>query len=153
MGAPSGAPTFLLVWSATEAERDVYVVAPVEEQQPPSAEQTRPPFWRNLTVIKWISQIVFLVFFVWLFRLLIVQAVQNLEDRNIPFSWGFLGQPFGVKLREGFNTDPATGFEALAVGMVNMLRITFSGIIAATILGTIIGVGRLSSNWIVNSRR
>ena len=125
------------------------MVAPVEERRSSSADQTRPPFWRNLTVIKWVSQIAFLAFFVWLFLLLVTQAVQNLADRDLPFSWDFLGQPFGVKLREGFNTDPATGLEALAVGMVNMLRITFSGIIAATILGTVIGVARLSSNWIV----
>ena len=125
------------------------MVAPVEEQHPPSAEQTRPPFWRNLTVIKWISQIAFLVFFVSLFLVLVNQAVENLEARDLPFSWDFLGQPFGVQVLEGFNTAPASGLEALAVGMVNMLRITFSGIVAATILGTIIGVARLSNNWIV----
>ena len=125
------------------------MVAPVEPQQPPSADQTRPPFWRNLTVIKWISQVAFLAFFVWLFLLLVTQAVDNLEARDLPFSWDFLGQPFGVKVGEGFNVDPASGLEALAVGMVNMLRITFSGIVAATILGTVIGIARLSSNWIV----
>ncbi|NND01789.1 MAG: ABC transporter permease subunit, partial [Acidimicrobiia bacterium] len=34
--------------------------------------------------------------------------------------------------------------------MVNMLRITVSGIVAATILGTLIGIARLSKNWIVS---
>ena len=125
------------------------MVAPVEEKHPPSAEQTRPPFWRNLTVVKWVSQVAFLAFSVWLFLLLVTQAVDNLAARDLPFSWDFLGQPFGVKLGEGFNTDPASGLEALAVGMVNMLRITFSGIVAATLLGTVIGVARLSNNWIV----
>ncbi|MXZ69172.1 MAG: hypothetical protein F4Z17_09430 [Acidimicrobiia bacterium] len=36
------------------------------------------------------------------------------------------------------------------MGMVNMLRVTWSGVIAATILGTVIGISRLSSNWIVS---
>lgn len=125
------------------------MTAPVEER-PASAEQAKPPFWRNITVVKWAAQIGFLAAFVWLFWILITQAAANLEARNIPFSWDFLGEPLGVQLLEGFNTSPESGLEALAVGMVNMLRITFSGIIAATILGTIIGVARLSSNWIVS---
>ena len=124
------------------------MVAPVEER-PSYAEQAKPPFWRNLTVVKWVSQIGFLVFFAWLFWILISQAASNLRFRGIQFSWDFLGQPFTSQVTEGFNTAPATSLEALAVGMVNMLRITFSGIMAATILGTVIGVARLSSNWIV----
>ena len=120
------------------------------EPRPESVEQARPPIWRNITVVKWTAQIGFLVFFVWLFYILVTQASSNLELTGIPFSWDFLGEPLGVKLSEGFNVDPQSGLEALAVGMVNMLRITGSGILAATILGTIIGIARLSSNWIVS---
>jgi len=125
------------------------VVTPLEPRTS-SAEQERPPFWRNITVIKWAAQLLFLTFFIWLFYILISQAVTNLRGTGIPFSWDFLREPLGVQLGEGFNTSPSSGMEALAVGMVNMLRITFSGIIAATLLGTIIGVARLSSNWIVS---
>ncbi len=125
------------------------MVAPVEER-PSSAEQAKPPFWRNLTVVKWVSQVAFLFFFLWLFWLLGTQAASNLVARDLPFSWDFLGEPLGVQVTEGFNTSPDTGLEALAVGMVNMFRITFSGIVAATLLGTLIGISRLSSNWIVN---
>lgn len=101
-------------------------------------------------VIKWSTQIGVLIAFVWLTYVLITQATANLRATGIPFSWDFLGEPLGVKLGEGFNTDPESGLEALAVGMVNMLRITWSGIIAATLLGTLIGISRLSSNWIVS---
>ncbi len=125
------------------------MVKPLEPRTDTS-EHARPPLWRNITVVKWAAQIAFLAFFVWLFWILITQAASNLRATGIPFTWGFLGEPLGVKLGEGFNTDPATGLEALAVGMVNMLRITVSGIVAATILGTLIGIARLSSNWIVS---
>ena len=37
----------------------------------------------------------------------------------------------------------------LQVGMYNMLRITLSGVVAATFFGTILGIARLSKNWIV----
>ncbi len=125
------------------------MVTPLEPRTD-SGEQAKPPFWRNVTVLKWGAQIGFLVFFVWLFYILISEAASNLKQTGIPFSWDFLGDPLGVKLGEGFNTDPESGLEALAVGMVNMVRITISGIVAATILGTIIGIARLSSNWIVS---
>jgi His/Glu/Gln/Arg/opine family amino acid ABC transporter permease subunit len=120
------------------------------EDRPTSAEQAKPPFWRDVTIVKWVAQVGFLVFFLWLFWTLVTQAISNLDTRGISFSWDFLGDPVGITLLEGFNTLPGSAIEALAVGMVNMFRITFSGIIAATILGTMIGVARLSKNWIVS---
>ena len=114
------------------------------------SSQTRVPIWRNVVVIKWATQVGILVGLIWLGYVVITQATTNLRATGIPFSWDFLGEPLGVKLGEGFNTDPESGLEALAVGMVNMLRVTWSGVIAATILGTVIGISRLSSNWIVS---
>ena len=108
------------------------------------------PIWRNVVVIKWATQVGILLGLLWLGYVLITQATTNLRATGIPFSWDFLGEPLGVKLSEGFNTDPESGLEALAVGMVNMIRITWSGVIAATVLGTLIGIARLSSNWIVS---
>jgi len=125
------------------------LVTPVEDR-PASAEQAKPPFWRNITIVKWAAQIGVLAAFVWLAWTLVSEATTNLEVRGIPFSWDFLGEPLGVQLQEGFNTKPGSSIEGLAVGMVNMFRITFSGIIAATVLGTIIGIARLSKNWIVS---
>lgn len=115
-----------------------------------SAEHARPPFWRNALILKWVAQIVFLTGFAWLLWILVTQATANLRATGISFSWDFLGEPVGIKLGEGFNTDPATSLEALTVGMVNMLRVTWSGIIVATLLGALIGIARLSSNWIVS---
>ena len=103
-----------------------------------------------MVVIKWATQLCILVGLLWLGYVVITQATTNLRATGIPFSWDFLGEPLGVKLGEGFNTDPESGLEALAVGMVNMLRVTWGGVIAATILGTVIGISRLSSNWIVS---
>ncbi|WP_420612253.1 ABC transporter permease subunit [Candidatus Spongiisocius sp.] len=114
------------------------------------SSQTRVPIWRNVVAIKWATQLGILLTILWLGYVVITQATTNLRATGIPFSWDFLGEPLGVKLGEGFNTDPESGLEALAVGMVNMLRVTWSGVIAATILGTVIGISRLSSNWIVS---
>lgn len=125
------------------------MVTPVEDR-PASAEQAKAPFWRDITIVKWVAQIGVLAAIVWLAWTLVNEATGNLRVRGIPFSWDFLGDPIGIQLQEGFNTRPGSAIEGLAVGMVNMFRITFSGIIAATVLGTTIGVARLSKNWIVS---
>lgn len=116
----------------------------------PREQQQRVPPWRNVTFLKWAAQIVFLVGLVGLIWILVTQAAANLAERNIDVSFGFLADPPGIALAEGIDVRPATAGRALFVGIVNMLRVTLAGIIAATILGIIIGVSRLSNNWIVN---
>ena len=112
--------------------------------------QTRPPLWRNITVLKWTAQLVTLAGVVALTWFLASQGASNLESRGINVSWNFLSDPPGIAIREGIDVRPDTGARALMTGIVNMLRISLAGIVAATILGTIIGIARLSSNWIVN---
>ncbi len=112
-------------------------------------KQVRPPFWRNTTVLKWVAQLVFLFGFIAIALILIRQVQDNLSDRGITFDFDWLDGRLGFPIREGIDTDPATGGRNILVGIVNTLRVTIFGIIAATILGTIVGVARLSSNWIV----
>ncbi len=113
-------------------------------------QQKRTPLWRNVTVLKWTAQIVVLMAVVSVLWTLGSQAAQNIEDRGLQFGWEWLSEPPGITIREGIDTRPSTGARAILVGIVNMLRVTVSGIIAATILGTIIGIARLSKNWIVS---
>lgn len=112
-------------------------------------EHQRAPLWRNATVLKWAAQLIVLVGVVALFATLASRAAQNFSDSDITFGWTWLSDPTGVQIREGIDTLPDSGARALLVGIVNTLRVTISGIIVATLLGTIIGVARLSSNWIV----
>ena len=105
--------------------------------------------WRNVSFLKWIGQFLFLVVLLMGFRYIFNTGVRNLEATNLPFSWGWLGDTPGVSVSEGFAPLPNSGRQMLQVGMYNMLRITLSGIVAATFLGTILGIARLSKNWIV----
>lgn len=116
----------------------------------PREYQQRVPLWRNITFLKWTAQIVFLAGILLVFWILGREAGDNLRGRNIPVSFNFLADPPGIALAEGIDVRPATGGRALFVGIVNMLRVSVAGIFAATILGIIIGVSRLSSNWIVS---
>jgi general L-amino acid transport system permease protein len=115
-----------------------------------AAPQTKPPLWRNATFLKWAAQIGALAGLLALVIILGSEAASNLRAQGRAFTWDFLTDPPGIQLAEGIFTQPATGLEALATGVVNMLRITFSGILAATLIGVVIGVSRLSTNWLLN---
>ena len=110
----------------------------------------RPPFYRDATVVKWLAQVFALLLVVFALFFLTTQALENLNRQGIEIKYDFLGIGLGSDLREGIDTDPDTAGRALWAGAVNTIRIAVGGIIAATILGVLVGVGRLSSNWIVN---
>ena len=114
------------------------------------ATHERPPFWRNATVLKWAAQLVLVAFLAIVILTLRAQAAANIEDRGITFGTKWLDDPPLISIREGIDLQPDSGARALYAGIVNTLRVSISGILAATILGTIIGVARLSHNWIVN---
>jgi len=101
-------------------------------------------------VIKWAAQLSFLFGFLAIAAIVIPQVQDNLSGQNLTFGWDWLKGRLGFLIGEGIDVDPNTGGRTLLVGAVNTLRVTISGIIAATILGTIVGVARLSSNWVVN---
>ncbi len=106
-------------------------------------------FWRDVRFLKWAGQFLFLVTLIAGFLYIFNTGVRNLEKTNLPFSWGWLGDTPGVSISEGFAPLPNSGRQMLQVGMYNMLRITLTGVVAATFLGTFLGIARLSKNWIV----
>ena len=115
-----------------------------------ATQSGRPPFYRDATVVKWLAQVFTLLLVVFALFFLTTQALENLNRQGIEIKYDFLGIGLGSDLREGIDTDPDTAGRALWAGAVNTIRIAVGGIIAATILGVLVGVGRLSSNWIVN---
>ena len=82
---------------------------------------------------------------------LVSNTVANLAARNIATGFGFLDRQAGFGIGETLIPYSAadTYFRALLVGLVNTLRVSVLGIVLATIIGTIIGVARLSSNWLM----
>ena len=77
---------------------------------------------------------------------------KNLAERHIATGFGFLGRVAGLPIGEApIHYDPAesTYGRALIVGVLNTLKVSVVGIVLATILGTAIGIGRLSKNWLV----
>ena len=83
---------------------------------------------------------------------LIGNTNRNLAARHIVTGFAFLFRTAGFPIGESvLPYDPAinTYGYALAVGVLNTLRVAVVGVVLATILGTFIGILRLSSNWLL----
>nr|WP_233639072.1 amino acid ABC transporter permease [Achromobacter xylosoxidans] len=82
---------------------------------------------------------------------LVSNTLHNLSVRNIATGFGFLQREAGFAIGETpiAYTPADTYGRAIWVGLLNTLRVAVLGIVLATILGTLIGVGRLSKNWLV----
>jgi len=108
------------------------------------------PFWRDIRVLRVIAQIVFLVLIAagiwWLFS----NLQGNLKASGLRIGFRFLTNTAGFPISEGLRYNPTdvNGY-AFLVGIVNTLKVAVIGIVFATIIGIVIGISRLSSNWLV----
>lgn len=112
------------------------------------AEVMVPPFWRRPLIrdAAWQALVLMLVVAaIWFFA---HNASENLAESSLVFGWDFLGGIASFELGSnwiGFSAgDPV--YKALLVGVLNTLQVSMVAIVLATVLGTIIGVARLSSN-------
>src|SRR6202171_5319036 len=79
-------------------------------------------------------------------------AVHNLSVRRISTGFAFLGREAGMPIADAWlaYSPKNTYLRAFIVGLVNTLRVAVIGIVLATVLGTMIGIARLSSNWLLS---
>lgn len=101
--------------------------------------------------------IAFQVFaFVALFALIVwlVQNTQeNLKKIGRTISFDFLDERAGFDIGQSLiaYTADSTYWDALVVGLINTLLIAIVGIVTATLVGFVVGIGRLSRNWLIRS--
>ncbi len=103
--------------------------------------------YRSITI-----QVVALILLCIAFYWLINNTVQNLANLGKEFNFGFLSSRAGydINQRPIPYDNSMTHWRAALVGMSNTLLVSFLGCIAATIIGVIFGVLRLSNNWVVS---
>jgi general L-amino acid transport system permease protein len=82
---------------------------------------------------------------------IISNTVYNLEQRNIATGFWFLTQPAGFELQMTLipYSAESTHARVYLVGLLNTLLISFLGCVFATIIGFLLGVLRLSGNWLL----
>ena len=83
---------------------------------------------------------------------LVTNTLDNLERQAIAIGFGFLEKESSFEIGESLIAYSAadTYARALAVGVLNTLKVSFVGIILTVLLGTLIGIARLSTNWLVS---
>ncbi|MCA6120871.1 ABC transporter permease subunit [Bradyrhizobium sp. WSM 1704] len=79
-------------------------------------------------------------------------AVHNLSVRRISTGFAFLGREAGMPISDSWieYTPKNTYLRAFIVGLVNTLRVAVIGIVLATVVGTLVGIARLSTNWLLS---
>jgi general L-amino acid transport system permease protein len=119
-------------------------------------EAPRPARWRTswnrqrLSGLLWQIVVVGIAIAVvgWLWS----NALHNLSVRRISTGFAFLGREAGMPIADSWLAyspkDPYA--RAFLVGIVNTLRVAVIGIVLATVLGTLIGIARLSTNWLLS---
>src|SRR5690606_28986603 len=117
----------------------------------PVAAPKRRLSWNDPGVRAVVYQVVALALVAWAVWFLVSNTLNNLQVRNISTGFGFLDREAGFAIGETpVSYSPADTYgRAIWIGLLNTLRAAVLGIILATILGTLIGVGRLSKNWLV----
>lgn len=115
------------------------------------AAQRRNFSWRSPRFRSLVYQTLAVVLIGLLGWLLVSNTLANMRLRGIQSGFDFLLQPAGFDIGEGWLKYDLTSpyWKAFLVGIVNTLRVTLIGCVLATLLGTLLGIARFSSNALV----
>lgn len=110
------------------------------------------PFWRDERVLRIAAQVISAVVVIGFTYWMVNNVLTAANQRGLSLGLGFLRGSAGFPLGEtAIPYDPSQSFAyAFLVGLLNTLKVSILGIIFATLLGTIVGVARLSTNWLVS---
>ncbi|MEC6831523.1 amino acid ABC transporter permease [Photobacterium toruni] len=127
------------------------MVFPSNTDKPQSRSRTKNLFY-NPTFRAIIFQIIAIIALVFFFYSIINNALTNLETRGIATGFDFLEQEagFGIGLTLIDYDETFSYGRTFFVGLLNTALIAVLGIMLATVLGFIIGIARLSPNWLVS---
>lgn len=110
------------------------------------------PFWLDPKKRAIFYQVAVWLLVILLAYYLISNTLMNLERQSIATGWGFLKKESSFEIGESLIPYSAanTYARALLVGALNTLKVAFIGIVLTILLGAIVGVARLSGNWLVS---
>jgi general L-amino acid transport system permease protein len=110
------------------------------------------PPWRDIRVLRIVAQVVVLLVVAVVIGLAVRNMLGAMESRGLGFGFSFLNRSAGFEIPESpipYRSTDTYG-QAFIVGLLNTLFVSVVGIVLATVLGIIVGVARLSPNWLVN---
>jgi general L-amino acid transport system permease protein len=104
-----------------------------------------------MKIKKILPQLLTLLFIILVFGFFTMNAQENMGARGLEFGFGFLNTQasFDIQFSLIDYDGSHTYARAYLVGLLNTLLVAFIGIILATLLGAIVGVARLSPNYLI----
>jgi general L-amino acid transport system permease protein len=100
-------------------------------------------------VLRALAQIIVAAAVLFLLYVLWFNVTNNMRARGVRTDFNFLDQPFGVRIAGSDLSPSAPVRSALLNGIRNTFALAIVGLPLLTILGIVVGVGRLSTNWLV----
>ncbi|MDF1600418.1 amino acid ABC transporter permease [Mesorhizobium sp. YIM 152430] len=118
----------------------------VRGEEPARVSWVNDPKTRGI-VFQVVVAVALIGFIYWI----IGNTAENLRRANIASGFGFLNGRSGFDLSQTLipYSSNSTFMRAIIVGLLNTLLVAVTGIITATIVGFLIGIGRLSGNWLI----
>lgn len=100
----------------------------------------------------YIFQALVAIFLIWFGWTIFQNTLQNMESRGITTGFDFLNNPagFGILMSLVEYDESHTYGRTFVVGLLNTLLVSVLGIVFATLLGFVMGVARLSKNWLLS---
>ncbi|MFN0192346.1 MAG: amino acid ABC transporter permease [Aestuariivirga sp.] len=112
---------------------------------PPARNLLHDPKVRGYAI-----QAILLIIIVWLGYEIVQNTGENLKRLNKAFGWDWLGNSAGFDILQAL--IPYSSYRSvLVVGFLNTLLVAVLGIFFATILGVLIGIMRISKNWLLSA--
>lgn len=128
------------------------------------AHHIAPARRRILVASRWLLQVAIVAVVAGLAIWLGLAVREALARKGIQFSFGYLWNAANISLSEGLVpsfdgfwpvlepfTPSHTNAQALIAGLWNSLKVALSAIVLCTVFGTLVGIGRLSTNWLVRN--
>ncbi|MFQ5994675.1 MAG: amino acid ABC transporter permease [Acidiferrobacterales bacterium] len=119
----------------------------MELAKPPA----KPPIWNDPRYRALFFQALVLGGIILVCIFLVNNTLANLARQGIASGFDFLGKTAGFSISMSLieYAEENTYFRAFVVGLINTILVSVIGVVFATILGFIIGVARLSTNWLI----
>jgi general L-amino acid transport system permease protein len=130
----------------------VPTVTDKKAMQAENSQSEKVPFWLDPKKRAIVYQIGTLCMVGLLAYYLVSNTLTNLEKQSVATGFGFLNKESSFEIGETLISYSAASSygRALVVGALNTLLVSFIGIILTVILGTFVGIARLSTNWLVS---
>ncbi|MEK0083768.1 amino acid ABC transporter permease [Benzoatithermus flavus] len=118
-----------------------------------TSEVPRVPFYRDPRIRALFYQLLVVLFVVGGTAILIHNTLLNLARLGVASGFGFLARPSGFDIGQHLidYSAQSTFGRAFLVGFINTIIVAILGIVLATIIGFLMGIARLSHNWLVSS--